>query len=89
MYICSGAEYDGELGGVGRLGDTAQMASMKPLNSCLRLVKNWFMGSIQASLAPNVVWFARPCKVFAMRVKLRCARGFRVSGVRQYNTSGW
>lgn len=38
------------------------------------------MGSIHASLLPNVVMLARVCRDFAIRVRVRLARGSGCSG---------
>ena len=58
---------------MGALRGTEQIWSMKFLNSDFDEPIKMFIGSIHGSLFPNVVMFARPCKDFAIRVKVRRA----------------
>ena len=70
-----GVAYEGVTIGVGRSAGIAQIESTKVLKSARLLTRNRFIGSIHGSLLPNVVMLASPCKAFAIRVKVRWARG--------------
>lgn len=50
-----------------------QMLSRYVLNSSRCDFRNSFMGSIQASLVPKVVMFARPWRPLAIKVRVRRA----------------
>ena len=66
-----GVLYDGGIGGAGcDVVDIEQISSRYFLNSCRCVVRNWFIGSIHASLVPNEDMFARPCSDFAMSVNV-------------------
>jgi len=66
-----GVLYEGGIGGAGcEVVDIEQMSSRYFLNSCRCEVRKVFIGSIHASLVPNEDMFAKPCRDFAMRVKV-------------------
>lgn len=60
--MARGVLYEGGMGDRAEapVGVMSQILSMKSLNSCLCEERKVFMGSIQCSLAPKVIMFARP-----------------------------
>lgn len=72
-----GVLYDGGIGAAAEeTVEMEQISSKYFLNSWRWEVRNAFIGSIHASFVPNEDIFARPCNDFAIKVKVRRARGF-------------
>lgn len=69
--IAIGVLYEGGIGGAGVVVvDMEQISSKYFLNSTRCVLRNAFIGSIQASLVPNEDMLANPCSDLAMRVNV-------------------